>query len=64
MQNNYYDTNYGSLNQGLIDISGFSIINLKNETFINNGESGFEILENINKKTSKLLIISDYDHSA
>ena len=44
MQSNIFNQNYGSLNQGIVDIYGVQMIYISNETYLANGESAYETL--------------------
>lgn len=48
MQSNVFKENFGSLDQGIVDIYGVQMVYIENETYIGNGESAYETLQYFN----------------
>ncbi|CDW79376.1 UNKNOWN [Stylonychia lemnae] len=50
---NYFYENFGSYESGLLDIRGLRVILLRNNTFVKNGESTYDLIESFNSKLIK-----------
>ncbi|CDW90224.1 UNKNOWN [Stylonychia lemnae] len=60
LNNNVFESNYGSANQGLVDITGIKILSLENNIFKSNGESSAEVANKLSDlSVSNLLYVEN-----